>query len=70
MLNCWVIMQPKKGNLLLMPFVAREMNMSNGKKSYFRLDPFLIGLLDNNRSAQLIKPFNVELLGNSTFKEG
>ena len=55
---------------MLMPFVVGEMNMSSGKKSYFRLDPFLIGLLDNNRSAQLIKPFNVELLGNSTFKEG
>ena len=56
--------------MLLMPFVAGEMNMSSGKKSYFQLDPFLIRLLDNNRFAQLIKPFDVELLGNSTFKEG
>ena len=36
---------------------------------------FVVGLLDNNKSAQmyeglLIKPSNVELLGNSPAKEG
>ena len=42
MLNCWVIVQPKKGNLLLRPFAAREMNMSSDKKGCCRLDPFLL----------------------------
>ena len=70
MLNYWVIVQSKKGNLLLRPFAAREMNMSSGKKGLLLIRPFLIGLLDDNRSAQLTKPPDVELLGNSAAKEG
>ena len=39
------------------------------------IKPFVAGLLDNNRFAQLyegllIRPSNVELLGNSAAKEG
>ena len=60
-------MQPKEGNLLLRPFAARKINMSSGKKGLLSFRTFLIGLLDNNRSAQLyegllIKPPDVELL--------
>ena len=55
---------------MLRPFAAREMNMSSGKKGLLLIRPFLIGLLDDNRSAQLKKPPDVELLGNSAAKEG
>ena len=70
MLNCYVIVQPKNGNLLLRPFVARKMKMSSDKKGSCRLDPFLIRLMDNNESTHLyesllIKPSNVELLGSN-----
>ena len=37
-----VVVQSKKGNLLLRPFAAGEMNMSSGKKGCCRLDPFLL----------------------------
>ena len=75
MLNCWVTVQPKKGNLSLRPFATGEMNMSSGKKGCYRLDPFFVGLLDNNRFSQLyedllIKPPNVELLVIVQPKEG
>ena len=65
MFNYWVIVQPKKGNSSLRPFVAGKMNMSSGKKGLLSIRPFLIGLLDNNRSAQLTKPPNVESMGNN-----
>ena len=44
-------------------------------ESLLLIEPFVAGLLDNNRSAQLykgllIKPSNVELLGNSAAIEG
>ena len=42
MLNYWIIVQPKKGNLLLCPFVAGEMNMFRGKRGCCRLDPFFL----------------------------
>ena len=42
MLNYWIIVQPKKGNLLLSPFVAGEMNMFGGKRGCCRLDPFFL----------------------------
>ena len=42
MLNCWLIVQPKKGNLLLSPFVAGEMNMSSDKRGSCRLDTFFL----------------------------
>ena len=70
MLNRWVIINSaKEGNLFLRSFATGKMNMSSGKKGCCRLAIF-IGLLDNNRSAQLyegllIKPFEVELLGSN-----
>ena len=42
MLNCWIIVQPKKSNLLLSPFVTGEMSMSSGKRGCYRLDPFFL----------------------------
>ena len=44
-------------------------------ESLLLIESFVSRLLDNNRSAQLyegllIRPFNVELLGNSAIEEG
>ena len=44
-------------------------------ESLLLIEPFVAGLLDNNRSAQLyegllIKSFDVEMLGNSVAIEG
>ena len=42
MLNCGIIVQSKKSNLLLSPFVAGEISMSNDKKGCCQLDPFFL----------------------------
>ena len=39
-------------------------------ESLLLIKSFVARLLDNNRSAQLTKPPDVELLGNSVAKEG
>lgn len=73
MLNCWIV-QPKKGNLLLSPFVAREMSMSSGKRGCCRLDPFFLDcwiVIDRAKEGNLLlKPFAAGEMNMSSSKKG
>ena len=74
MLNCWIIMQPKKTNLLLSPFVVGEMNMSSGKRGCCRLDSFFLDcqiVIDSAKEGNmLLRPFTAREMNMSSGKKG
>ena len=67
-------MQPKKGNLLLSPFIVGEMSMSSSKRGSCRLDPFFLDywtVIDNAKEGNLLlRLFTTREMNMSSGKRG